>query len=150
ESIARATGAVYKRAWRQVIYAIAVATGAWIGQHWGIEGVAIGVLIAIGINYFLMTNLSMKFINIKVTDIVLLHIPSLYLGIVSLISIVLIKWLTTYFIIYNIFQIILSASLFIILSILLIRYDEKRFLGKDVVWLKSFLIERMKQRKVKR
>src|SRR5699024_8902203 len=58
DSIARATGAVYKRAWRQVIYAIVVATGAWIGQHWGIEGVVIGVLIAIGINYFLMTNLS--------------------------------------------------------------------------------------------
>lgn len=149
DSIVRATGAVYKRAWRQVIYAIAVTIGAWIGQHWGIEGVAIGVLIAISINYFLMTNLSLKFINIKFIEVILLHIPSLYFGIVSVISILLIKWLTTYFIIYNIFQIILSSSLFIILSILFIKCDEKRFLGKDVVWLKAFLIKRMRQRKIK-
>ena len=44
DSIARSTGAVYRRAWRQVIYAALVVVGAWVGQHWGIAGVAWGAL----------------------------------------------------------------------------------------------------------
>jgi hypothetical protein len=40
DSLARATGAVYRRAWRQWLYAGAVFLGAWLGQFWGTAGVA--------------------------------------------------------------------------------------------------------------
>lgn len=59
DSLARATGAVYRRAWRQALYAGGVLGGAWVGQHWGIEGVAAGVLAALILNFLLMAGLSM-------------------------------------------------------------------------------------------
>src|SRR2546426_9124427 len=40
DSLTRATGAVYRRAWRQMLYAALVVGGAVVGKHWGIEGVA--------------------------------------------------------------------------------------------------------------
>jgi PST family polysaccharide transporter len=58
DSIARATGAVYRRAWRQILYAAAAFSGAWVGCHWGIAGLAVGVACAITLNYFLMLHLS--------------------------------------------------------------------------------------------
>ena len=40
DSLTRAVGAVYRRAWRQWIYAALVIGGAVAGQHWGIAGIA--------------------------------------------------------------------------------------------------------------
>lgn len=60
DSLARALGVVYKRAWRQIIYAIAIFSGAYVGSFWGIDGVAVGVTIAITINFLLMAQLSLR------------------------------------------------------------------------------------------
>ncbi|HMH83173.1 MAG TPA: lipopolysaccharide biosynthesis protein [Gemmatimonadales bacterium] len=60
DSLARSTGAVYRRAWRQIFYAVLVLLGAWIGQHWGIAGVAWGALAALTVNFFLMAQLSLS------------------------------------------------------------------------------------------
>jgi len=58
--VARATGAVYRRAWRQAIYLACVVAGAWFGRHWGIAGVALGVLGALAVNYLLMAHLGLR------------------------------------------------------------------------------------------
>jgi PST family polysaccharide transporter len=60
DSIARATGSVYARAWRQAIFAGAVVGGSFIGQFWGLSGVAAGVLVAISLNFVLMAHLSLR------------------------------------------------------------------------------------------
>lgn len=60
DSLCRATGAVYRRAWRQGVYAFLVVGGAWVGQHWGVEYVAVGVLAALIINFLLMAQLSLS------------------------------------------------------------------------------------------
>ena len=60
DSLARSTGAVYRRAARQAWYAALVLGGAWIGQHWGILGVAWGVLFAVTANFLAMAQLSMS------------------------------------------------------------------------------------------
>ena len=59
DSVTRSTGAVYRRAWRQAFYAVLVVGGAWIGQHWGISGVAWGTLAALTINLWLMAELGL-------------------------------------------------------------------------------------------
>lgn len=59
DSLSRATGKVYRRAWRQALYAALVFFGAWVGQFWGVTGVAAGVLAALFINYLLMAQLSL-------------------------------------------------------------------------------------------
>ncbi|UKS55699.1 lipopolysaccharide biosynthesis protein [Exiguobacterium acetylicum] len=63
DTAVRALGAVYKRLWVQVVYAIAVFTGALIGSQWGIVGVAISTTIAITLNYILMIILIWKIIK---------------------------------------------------------------------------------------
>src|SRR5256884_9366467 len=57
---ARATAAVYHRAWRQLVYALCVLTGAWFGRAWGIDGVAAGVVGALAVNFFLMADLGLR------------------------------------------------------------------------------------------
>ena len=59
DSLTRATGAVYQRAWRQIVYAILIVGGAIGGQRWGIVGVAWFVLGALAVNYLLMAQLSL-------------------------------------------------------------------------------------------
>lgn len=60
DSVSRATGTVYARAWRQAVFTIGVFAGSLIGQRWGIEGVAFGVGAAFGINFLLMAQLSLR------------------------------------------------------------------------------------------
>lgn len=73
DTLAKATGAVYRRAWRQGLYAVAVLAGAWIGQHWGIEGVAAGVLAALGFNFVMMSGLSLSLLDLKWGALVRVH-----------------------------------------------------------------------------
>lgn len=68
DSLARATGRVYRRAWRQGVYAVLVIAGAWIGQHQGIRGVALGVTAAVVINFLLMAQLSLRIIGVSWRD----------------------------------------------------------------------------------
>jgi PST family polysaccharide transporter len=57
-ALARAKGAVYRVAWRQLLYAAAVFFGAWVGQFYGLLGVAVGVGCAITVNFLLMLQLT--------------------------------------------------------------------------------------------
>lgn len=58
DSLTRATGRVYARAWRQGIFAVSVLLGAIIGKEWELSGVAVGVTVAIVLNFLLMGQLS--------------------------------------------------------------------------------------------
>lgn len=60
DALTRATGAVYRRAWRQILYATLVVGGAVIGQRWGIAGVAWFVLLALSVNFAQMAQLSLS------------------------------------------------------------------------------------------
>ena len=51
DACTKAAGAVYSRALVQGAYAVLVLAGAFVGQRWGIGGVAIAVSIAMGINW---------------------------------------------------------------------------------------------------
>ncbi len=60
DTIVRATGAVYARAWRQAVFAAAVVVCALIGQNWGLAGVAMGVVVALALNFTMMAQLSLR------------------------------------------------------------------------------------------
>ncbi len=77
DSLSRAMGAVYRRAWRQWIYAGCVIGGAWVGQHRGLVGVAIGVLLALLVNFVLMAELSLRLVRMSHASLVSAHIPAL-------------------------------------------------------------------------
>jgi len=77
DSLTRATGAVYRRAWRQILYAGLVIGGAWVGQHWGITAVAWGVLFAITVNFLLMAHLSLADSQMSWSEMWKAHLPAL-------------------------------------------------------------------------
>jgi O-antigen/teichoic acid export membrane protein len=76
DALARAYGAVYRRAGRQAIYALLVLSGTMIGQYWGLPGVSVGVLVAISVNFFLMLQLSRQIISITWREIGIAHLPA--------------------------------------------------------------------------
>ena len=82
DSLSRATGRVYRRAWRQVLYAVLVFLGAWIGQHYGITGVAVGVLGALFVNYLLMAHLGLSVLQIRWLSFARVQLPAVYLTLV--------------------------------------------------------------------
>ena len=82
DSLARATGAVYRRAWRQGIYAALVFGGAWIGQFWGLPGVACGILVAISVNFMFMAELSLKVTSTTWREFLAAHMPALGLSLI--------------------------------------------------------------------
>lgn len=84
ESLSRATGRVYRRAWRQWLYAGLVFLGALLGQRWNITGVAVGVLVALLINYLLMAQLSLSVAGISWGEFAVAQMPALRLTIVVL------------------------------------------------------------------
>jgi O-antigen/teichoic acid export membrane protein len=82
DSLSRATGKVYRRAWRQGLYAGLVFLGALIGHSWGLIGVAIGVLGALFINYVLMAQLSLGVVQISWARFLLVQLPAVRLALV--------------------------------------------------------------------
>jgi PST family polysaccharide transporter len=63
DSLVRAKGAVYMKFFYHSIYAICVFAAALIGRGWGISGVSVGVVMAIGVVYVLMAHLSLKLVG---------------------------------------------------------------------------------------
>ncbi len=70
DSVARATGAVYRRSWRQAIYAASVIAGAWFGARYGILEVAAGVAVAVVISYALMLSLVLGLTGLSWTQLI--------------------------------------------------------------------------------
>jgi len=60
EALARATGAVYRDAWRKGVAVATVCAGAWAGQRWGIVGVAWGAGLATICNSLLLLQLALS------------------------------------------------------------------------------------------
>lgn len=63
DSLARATGAVYRSAARKAVYATAIIFGTWIGHFFGLNGVALGVSGAVFVVYLLMLHLSLSIVG---------------------------------------------------------------------------------------
>jgi len=86
DSLVRAKGAVYSSAKRKGVFAIIIIAGCFIGQRYGINGVATAVNIAIVINYILMTSLALKIVDTKIIEYLKVLFPGIIIGTVTFIS----------------------------------------------------------------
>jgi PST family polysaccharide transporter len=77
DSLARATGTVYARMWRQAIFAGLVFGGALVGSAWGVQGVAAGIVVALAGNYALMAWLSITTTRLPWSRFLALHVRGL-------------------------------------------------------------------------
>jgi O-antigen/teichoic acid export membrane protein len=139
DSLARATGAVYDRAWRQILFAVCVFVGAWIGTQWGLAGVATGVLLATCLNYVLMAHLSLKLISMQWKDFFKDQIPSFGFAIISSIIIWgVVAWMRN-FPVSSILIVLASILLMGLLMGLGLWIKPSFFLGTDGLWVLDIL-----------
>jgi PST family polysaccharide transporter len=147
DALARATGAVYRRAWRQWIYAGLVMGGAAAGTPWGVEGVTWCVLAAIGGNFLLMAQLSLRLAGMTWREFLGAHAPALRLSALS----VAITWGS----VWALRQAglppvaVLAAALALVAPalILLARWRPGSLLGHDGIWMMRTLGEYLPKRR---
>jgi len=135
DALARARGLVYGRAWRQALYAAGIIGGAWLGQSWGVSGSAVGVLIALCINFFLMAQLSLKIVDIGWRSFLAAHLPALLLagmtGGMVLASLALGSKLS-----FPPAALLASATIATLVAVTVLAYKYPRFfLGADALWM---------------
>jgi PST family polysaccharide transporter len=131
DSVARATGAVYARAWRQGLYAAAIAAMAFIGQNWGVGGVAVGVVAAVACNFLVMAHLSLRLTELNWRTFAAAHVPGLLLAVaIGILTWRLASWLremqTS-----PILVLVASGSTASVAALLLWRQFPGVFLGSD-------------------
>lgn len=135
DSLTRATGAVYRRAWRQALYATLVIGAAWVGKHWGIAGVAWGVLLALTVNFLLMAQLSIREAGMKWFNFWRAHCPALLItSVLSPIAWIVVTTCRD----WGIAPLaVLSAGVGVVLAgaLLLVFLSPSVFLGSDGEWM---------------
>lgn len=137
DSLAKAKGAVYRRAWRQLVYAVLVFFGAWSGQYSGINGVAIGVSVAVTLNFLLMLQLSNRLIELPIGKILKKFIQALMVSILLAALLVLVVG----FMAGNLSSFIqlVIASLTAIMFIAFITFAFRKFLIEELLILEPVL-----------
>jgi O-antigen/teichoic acid export membrane protein len=137
DSLARALGAIYRRAWRQGIYATLVVLGTILGTAWGLSGVAAAVVISVFINYLFMSHLSLKLLQVPCTMFVRSHLPAVWVSgcvtVMTWISLNLLRsfeapeW-------YILAGSVAGGFIWIILSFIVL---PKKILGSGIEWVLS-------------
>ncbi|MDX8289014.1 lipopolysaccharide biosynthesis protein [Metabacillus indicus] len=135
ESVARSTGAVYRRAWRQAIYALSVLIGCFIGQNWGLIGIAVAVNVALVINYILMAQLSLSILSVKLLEFIKINIPAVLNGIVLFIVLSIVNIHLSNPLLTLIINFLILILVLLIVCTLFPRY----FLGKEAEWIIKFV-----------
>ncbi|MEO6360334.1 MAG: lipopolysaccharide biosynthesis protein [Sphingomicrobium sp.] len=74
DSVSLALGSMVQRAWRQWIYAGAVAAGASLGARWGLPGVSAGVGAAVALNFLMMLQLAMRVTGVSAYRMLVTHV----------------------------------------------------------------------------
>lgn len=145
DSLTRATGAVYRRAWRQVAYAVLVVGGAWAGQHWGITGVALGVLVALAVNFTIMAQLSLNLSGITWWDFGKAHAPALMLAAVSGVIAATVAAAFRRYGLHPLWSLIASGGVTLVCAILFMRHASWLFLGREGLWMVEVLRTRVQE-----
>lgn len=83
DALVRASGLVYRSASRQVLYAVMVVFGAWLGHFRGPPGVAAGVVAALAIHFFSMAQLSNGIASVRWAEWSRIQLPGAALGAVT-------------------------------------------------------------------
>lgn len=135
DMLARATGTVYARAWRQAIFAALLLLGAWVGSGGGTVGVACGVVAALAVNYALMAWLSLATTGMRWPEFFALHLRGIALA--ALLGSSCWAAASALRAIGAPAVVVLSVSLLAAFAVFVVcaRAAPRRVLGEDGVWL---------------
>lgn len=135
DSIARSTGAVYRRAWRQILYAALVCVGAWIGQRWGITGVAWGALGALTVNFFLMAQLGLEVGHMSWREFWVAHRPGGLLTVVSFVPVAAVTLAARQLGVVALGTLVAGGATLALVCVLLVWWAPALFMGRDGQWM---------------
>jgi PST family polysaccharide transporter len=146
DSLARASAATMNRAWRQWFYAGSVIAGSIIGSRHGITGVAVGVSIAIVLNFFLMLQLSIMLSGVSAKILLVIHLRHLLVALVTTAAAYAAISLARSFEIPPFARLLTAAAAAGGAWLLLATFVPK-LLGQELTWLISILKSRLAVRK---
>ena len=141
ESVAVATGAVYRAAWRAAVYAGLVAGGALAGAAWGLPGVAAGVTIAIAVHFAMMSRLAGRLVGIEPLRFVALHVPALLLAFSCAIAAAAASDAVETISVEALGSLAAGLAAALCTAFLLLRAAPARLLGPDGIWLVTALLD---------
>jgi PST family polysaccharide transporter len=140
DSLVRAMGASRFSAQMRCVFALAMVSGAFVGCQWGLVGVAIGVNLAVFINYILMTLLSRKLVGFSMVDYFNTFLSGILLAVLTaVINLVILRDIFSYFYLSSLWQFILSSSMTCSALVLLLVFFPRIF-GENWEWLFSQLL----------
>jgi O-antigen/teichoic acid export membrane protein len=145
-ALARATRAVYGLAWRHATYAVLVVVGAWIGQHWGLTGVALGVVGALAIHFILIAQLSLDLTEVAWWDFFAAHIPALSLSSVILTALWVVVTVLRELHISPVLMLITSSAIIVIILLVFLQFAPKLAFGRDGLWMLRMLMDYVSDR----
>ena len=140
DSLARATGAVYRRAWRQLVYATLVFIGAYIGHFWGLPGVAAAVAVALITNFLLMGQLAIQLTGISWQSLFKVHANGVVLAATTGIVCWLALSLCREFQLLPVFTLLLTIAAPCLLTAMLFRYQPQLLIRADQLKLMDKLV----------
>jgi O-antigen/teichoic acid export membrane protein len=140
DALATATGAVYAIAWRQGVFAAAVLAGAVVGQHWGLPGVAAGVLAAQLLYFALTTQLSLRLTSLAAGEFAAALLRGVLFGALVGAELLLIALILRELEAPPALTLGLAAILLAVTGLVLIRL---RLIGPDGLWLLEGLAGRL-------
>ena len=139
DAVARATGDVYRRALRQVLYAALVIGGAMVGQRWGVAGVALAVTLALAANFVVMAQLSLRVTGLTWADFVAAHRAPAMLALATLGSAGPVTALLRSTTAPGIVIALIAGGAAIATCSVAVRLMPAIFLGRDGVWMLELL-----------
>ena len=149
DSLARATGAVYRKAWRQGIQSVVTVCGAILGTRWGLDGVAAGVTITMGFHYVFMAGLSLRLTGMHRRSFVHVHVPALIVGGIVFFESYFFAELMRLHEMYASVTVLSAAVLVCATLWVLFRFLPAITLGDEGIWIKdtafSFIREKIKR-----
>jgi PST family polysaccharide transporter len=81
DTLVRSLGAVYRYAALQGVYTMMIVGGSLIGSSLaGLNGVAIAVVLAVGVNYLLLTRLAASFLSLSIQQVTQPHLPGIWVA----------------------------------------------------------------------
>jgi PST family polysaccharide transporter len=134
-SVSRAVGAVYRQAWRQGVFAAAVFAGSWFGQRYGeLNGLALGVLGALIVNFIMMNRLSLALVGETWRSFLTAHLGGLRAAVLTLVIVLATVSPLRRFDVPDL-VVLLAASLTMTLGAVTAGRLRPAILGPDGIWI---------------
>lgn len=134
--IIKSSGKVFQLTLAQIIYAFAVALGCYIGQFYGIYGVAYGVLAALGVHFFIMLYIGSKHTKLSLYNILLAHILPILMSVCLYFILYYIQGFNFYLHSNNFLRVLMSSCFFVSILFVYLYFCKDK---DEVSWLISIV-----------